>query len=169
MNLIGVRFAKAGKIYHFDASSIPDIKIGESVVVETSRGWQLGRVTQIIDPSYKQGEGPIKKIERRASARDLVMRQTLIQKESDIVEFSRERIGQLGIKGVKIVSAEYSLDGCRLTVMFCTDTEEKVDLKSLRQDIQKRFTGTQVELRQVGPRDVAKTMCGMGACGLGRL
>jgi cell fate regulator YaaT (PSP1 superfamily) len=119
-----------------------------------------------LEPSQKLQEGPIKKIERRATPCDLVMRQTLIIKENDIVSYCRERIGQLGIKGVKIVSAEYSFNGSRLTVMFCTGTEEKVDLKSLRQDIQRKFTGSQVELRQVGPREVAKTLCGMGACGL---
>ena len=166
MKLVGVRFSQAGKIYNFDASHIEDIKVGESVVVETSRGWQLGKVITLIDPSQKTGDGSIKKIERRASPRDLVVRQTLIQKELDIVQYCKERINQLGVRGAKIISAEFSLDGSRCSVMFCTDTEEKVDLKSLRQDSQKRFIGVQVELRQIGPRDVAKTMCGMGACGL---
>ena len=166
MNLVGVRFSSAGKIYHFDASEFPDLFIGEAVVVETSRGCQIGQVAQISIGAPDKESGAIKKIERRATPRDLVLRQAYSQKEVDVIKYCRERVIQLGISGIKISSVEYSFDGTKLSVMYCSDTEEKADLKSLRQDVQKRFPGAQVELRQIGPRDVAKTMCGMGACGL---
>jgi cell fate regulator YaaT (PSP1 superfamily) len=166
MNLVGVRFSKAGKIYHFDASEYPDLVVGEAVIVETSRGCQIGQVAQILGETTEKEAGSVKKIDRRATPRDLVLRQAYSQKENEIINFCRERVIQLGISGIKISSAEYSFDGTKLSVMFCSDTEEKTDLKSLRQDVQKRFPGAQVELRQIGPRDVAKTMCGMGACGL---
>ena len=73
---------------------------------------------------------------------------------------------ELNLVGIKIVSAEYSFDGSRLTILFSSETEEKYDLKSLRQDMQKMLAPSQVEMRQIGPRDVAKMVCGMGACGL---
>jgi len=80
----------------------------------------------------------------------------------------RERTAQLKLGRIKIVAAEFSFDGTRLTLMFSAETEEKADLKSLRHDMQKQYQPSQVELRQVGPRDVAKLLGGMGACGLER-
>jgi hypothetical protein len=64
------------------------------------------------------------------------------------------------------VAAEYSFDGSRLAIMFSTENEEKADLKSLRSEMQKLYAPSQVEMRQIGPRDVAKILGGMGACGL---
>lgn len=163
--IVGVRFAQIGKVYHFDASSVPDIRPGEHVIVETTRGKQLGEVTGIIENPVKPPEG-WKPVERRATPRDLVLRRIWQQKEIEALIDCRERAAQLKLPGVKIVAAEYSFDGARLAIMFSTETEEKVDLKSLRHDMQKKFAPTQVELRQIGPRDVAKLLGGMGACGL---
>jgi cell fate regulator YaaT (PSP1 superfamily) len=72
----------------------------------------------------------------------------------------------LRLRGVKVVAAEYSFDGARLTFMFSTETEDKADLKSLKHDLQKQYQPAQVEMRQIGPRDVAKLLGGMGACGM---
>ncbi len=163
--IIGVRFAPIGKVYHFDASSVPDLRPGEHVIVETTRGKQLGEVAAIIENPVKPPEG-WKPVERRATPRDLVLRRFWQQKEVAALIDCRERAAQLKLPGVKIVAAEYSFDGARLAIMFSTETEEKVDLKSLRSDLQKKFAPTQVELRQIGPRDVAKLLGGMGACGL---
>jgi cell fate regulator YaaT (PSP1 superfamily) len=162
----GVRFSKIGKIYHFDASNFPDLKIGESVVVETSRGWQLGLVAQLLTSSDQGTEGGLKSIDRRATPRDLVLRQSWQLKEVAVVGACKTRSLQLNLVGVKIVSAEYSFEGSRLSINYSTESEERVDLKSLRQDMQRMFAPAQVELRQIGPRDVAKIMGGMGACGL---
>jgi cell fate regulator YaaT (PSP1 superfamily) len=164
--IAGVRFSPVGKIYHFDAGSLDDLRVGDKVVVETSRGWQLGEVGQIIDESALQNEGGLKKIDRKATPRDLLMRQVWQAKESEVVQVCKQRAGELNLNNVKIVSAEYSFDGVRLSIMFSSDTEDKVDLKSLRQDMQKKFTPASVDIRQVGPRDVAKLLGGMGACGL---
>ena len=67
---------------------------------------------------------------------------------------------------MKIVAAEYGYDGSHLTYLFSMEGEDKPELKSLRCDMQQRFGKTQVELRQIGPRDVARLIGGMGACGL---
>src|SRR5512146_786599 len=94
------------------------------------------------------------------------MRQSWQQKEAEALSYSRGRIVDLGITRVKLITTEYSLDGSRLTILFSTEAEEKVDLKSLRQDIQRLYAPAMIELRQIGPRDVAKVIGGMGACGL---
>jgi cell fate regulator YaaT (PSP1 superfamily) len=111
-------------------------------------------------------EGTWKMIERRATPADLLLRQTWAQKQTEAMINCRARSSELQLAGVKIIAAEYSFDGTRLTLMFSTETEEKVDLKSLRKDMQKIYPQSQVEMRQIGPRDVAKLLGGMGACGL---
>jgi cell fate regulator YaaT (PSP1 superfamily) len=163
--IVGIRFAQIGKSYHFDASSFPQIKVGDHAVVETSRGRQLGEVTQIIKNPAPSSEG-WKLVERIATPRDLVLRRLWAQKEVEAMVACRERAHQLKLPGVKILAAEYSFDGARLSLMYSTETEDKTDLKSLRHDMQKLHQQTQVEMRQIGPRDVAKLLGGMGACGL---
>jgi cell fate regulator YaaT (PSP1 superfamily) len=163
--IVGIRFAQIGKVYHFDASSIPEIKTGDRVIVETSRGRQLGEVAAMVENPAQPPEG-WKPIERIATPRDLVLRRMWQQKEIEAMINCRERATQLKLKGVKFVAAEFSFDGSRLSLMFSTESEEKVDLKSLRHDMQKQYAQSQVEMRQIGPRDVAKMLGGMGACGL---
>lgn len=164
-SVVGVRFSKVGKIYHFSTSIEMEIKVGDQVVVETSRGWQLGQVAQVLEHTERPPEG-WKSIDRRATPRDLLLRQMWQMKEAEVVSACRARAVELRLSGIKIVSAEYSFDGARLTILFSTETEEKYDLKSLRQDMQKLYSPSQVEMRQIGPRDMAKVTCGMGACGL---
>jgi len=163
---VGVRFQQIGKVYHFDASSIPDIQPRDRVIVETTRGRQLGEVTHLVEKPSPPPEGTWKPVERRATPRDLVLRQTWQRKEVEAIVNCRQRAAELKLAGVKIVAAEFSFDGARLALMFSSETEEKLDLKSLRSDMGKLYPGTQVDMRQIGPRDVAKHLCGLGACGL---
>ena len=164
--VIGVRFSVVGKIYHFDASKVPDLRMGDSVVVETTRGWQLGQVAQVVDDPELPPDGEWKQVDRRATPRDLLLRQSWQNREFEVVATCRARAKELRLDGVKIVAAEYSFDGARLAIMFSTENEDKVDLKSLRSEMQKMYAPSQVEMRQIGPRDVAKILGGMGACGL---
>ena len=164
--IVGIRFAKVGKVYHFDATQLPGLRPGDHVIVETSRGWQLGQVAQLVAGSQLSQEGPLKPVDRLATPRDLVMRQVWQSKEAEAVTVCRNRAGELKLSGIKILAAEFSFDGSRLAIMFSSENEERIDLKSLRQDMQKTFEPSQVELRQIGPRDVAKILGGMGACGL---
>jgi cell fate regulator YaaT (PSP1 superfamily) len=164
--IVGVRFQEIGKVYHFDATSIEDIQVGDRVIVDTSRGHQLGEVTQLVTNPEHPNDGKWKQVERRATARDLVLRKSWQNKEIEALINCRERATQLRLHGVKIVVAEFNFDGSRLTFMYNCEAEEKVELKSLRQDMGKRYQGSQVEMRQIGPRDVAKVLGGMGACGL---
>ncbi len=164
--IVGVRFSKVGKIYHFQASNLPALRVGDSVVVETARGWQIGEVAQIVKEPMHPPEGGWKPVERVATPRDLLLRQLWQLRELDVVEVCRKRVSELRLQNLKVVAAEYSFDGSRLTILYSTEGEERVDLKSLRQDMQRQYAPAVVELRQIGPRDVAKLLGGMGACGL---
>ncbi len=164
--IYGIRFSKVGKIYHFDASHAGSLDIGEHVVVETTRGRQLGEIILKVESPGEAPEGGWKPVERKATAADLVLRQEWAKKQTAAMIECRARAAELQLEGIKIVAAEYSFDGTRLTFMFSSENEEKAELKSLRKDMQRTFPETQVEMRQIGPRDVAKLLGGMGACGL---
>ncbi|RJP54523.1 MAG: stage 0 sporulation protein [Anaerolineaceae bacterium] len=165
--IIGVRFSKIGKVYHFDGSTIPDVQVGEHVIVDTSRGKNLGEVAiRLKDTPPTPDDGGWRRVERRATPRDLLLKQSWQSKQTEAMIECRARASELALQGVKIVAAEYNYDGSRLVFLFSTETEEKVDLKSLKRDMQKKFPASQIELRQIGPRDVAKLIGGMGACGL---
>ncbi|PKN98159.1 MAG: stage 0 sporulation protein [Chloroflexi bacterium HGW-Chloroflexi-4] len=165
-SIVGVRFSKVGKIYHFDARKIEALRLGDVVVVETSRGWQLGEVVVMVAEPVAPPEGTWKTLDRLATPKDLMQRQNWQAKEQDVVEVARKRLKELRLQGVKIIFSEYSYDGSKLTIFFSSDSEDKVDLKSMRSDMQRVYGPAQVELRQIGPRDVAKVLGGMGACGL---
>ena len=165
-NIIGVRFTKIGKIYHFDSTQLPDIQKGEHVIVDTARGKHLGQVVQILPEPPSQPDGGWKTVERRATPRDLLLQQSWQARQTEAMINCRARVAELRLQGVKIVAAEYNYDGSRLALLFSTDSDEKPDLKSLRKDMQGMYPNSQVELRQIGPRDVAKLLGGMGACGL---
>lgn len=164
--VVGVRFSKVGKIYHFDSRHLENIKVGDVVVVETSRGWQLGEVVQLVKDPNLVFDGTMKPVDRLATPRDLMIRQQWELRELDVIELTRKRVAELHLKNIKIVATEYSFDGSRLAIIYSCEGEEKVDLKSLRQDTQRQFAPAQVELRQIGPRDVAKIIGGLGACGM---
>ncbi len=164
--VIAIRFQKVGKIYHFDASECADVQVGDYAIVDTSRGRQLGEVVQILQEPTPPPEGTWKPILRRATPRDLAIRQLLQRKELEATINCRAKTAEYGIPGVKIVSSEYSFDGTRLSFLYSTEAERKVDLKKVRNAMQRTYPRTQVEMRQIGPRDVAKILGGMGACGL---
>jgi len=161
--IVGVRFYKIGKLYHFDATSFPDVRKGDRVIVETQRGVQMGEVVKFVEGSPL--EGGYKAIERVASPRDLLMQQQWQAKETEAMINCRERAHQLAL-AVKIAKAEYNYDGSRLAFFFSSDSEDKADTKSLYGDMQKLYPDTHIDLRQIGPRDVAKLLGGAGACGL---
>jgi cell fate regulator YaaT (PSP1 superfamily) len=165
--IIGIRFQEIGKTYHFDAGDHQQVKVGDFVVVDTSRGCQLGEVMQIIKNPPPPTDGSWKTIKRIATARDLVLRQLWKKKEKEAVVNFRTKMVELKILGVKIVDAEYTFDGKRLSILYNTEAEEKVDLQKLQQAMKRLYPRTRIGMRQIGPRDVAKVIGGMGACGMG--
>ena len=164
--IIGVRFTKVGKIYHFDTSTVPNVQIGEHVIVDTARGRHLGEVIRVEKEAPPKPEGGWRSVERRATPRDLLLLQSWQSKQTEAMINCRARTSELQLDGVKIVAAEYNYDGSRLAFLFSTESEEKVDLKSLKKDMNALYPNTFIELRQIGPRDVAKIIGGMGACGI---
>ncbi|MFN2181487.1 MAG: stage 0 sporulation family protein [Candidatus Promineifilaceae bacterium] len=162
----GIRFQKLGKIYHFRIGKHTDIEPGDHVVVDTKRGLQLGQVIAYVDPESVLRRRGVRTIERKATPRDLVLQQVWQAKELDALISCRERAANLGITDAKFLKAEYSFDGSWLTILYSTENK-KLDLKSLRSALNRAFR-TQVELRSIGPRDVARIMGGYGACGAPR-
>jgi cell fate regulator YaaT (PSP1 superfamily) len=164
--IVAIRFQPLGKLYYYDSAGETDLRAGDQVLVMTSRGRELGEVVfHVADPG-EPPEGTWKPIERRATAQELVMRRMWQRRELEAMIDCRAKAAEIGLHNIKVARAEYSHDGSRLTFLFSTDTDDKVDLKDLRKEMQKLHRKSQVELRQVGPRDVAKILGGMGACGL---
>jgi cell fate regulator YaaT (PSP1 superfamily) len=164
--IVGIRFTRVGKIYHFDTSAVPDVGVGEHVIVDTARGKHLGEVVQLIQELPPKPEGGWRPVERRATPRDLLLFQSWQAKQTEAMINCRARAAELGLHQVKIVAAEFNYDGSRLTFLFSTESEEKVDLKTLKKDMHALYPDSHIEMRQIGPRDVAKILGGMGACGL---
>jgi cell fate regulator YaaT (PSP1 superfamily) len=164
--VVGVRFHPIGKLYHFDASALTGLRAGDRVIVETARGKQMGEAVMFIPPERQQpGDGGYRPIDRLATPQDLVLQQMWQSREIEAMIECRARAHELGL-AVKIVRAEYNYDGSRLTFFYSTEGDDKANTASLRPDMQRRFPKAHVELRQIGPRDVAKLLGGLGACGL---
>ncbi len=159
--IAGVRFHPTGKVYHFDASDKEDLKPGDFALVETIRGKQLGEVVTVRKPQQDEDVKGLKPIKRRATGRDLALRQLWQKKEDEALTLAREEKERLGL-AIKLVIAEYTLDGKRLTLLY--SSEKNPNLDELEQRLQSKLNVT-IELLKIGPRDQAKLLGGYGACG----
>ncbi|MEX2144661.1 MAG: regulatory iron-sulfur-containing complex subunit RicT [Anaerolineales bacterium] len=164
--IVGIRFQKIGKLYHFDASKVPDLKPGDYAIVETSRGVQIGQVVQRLDQPPQPQQGSFKAIERKATTSDLENLKGWQKKEVEAMIECRAAASELKYEGLKIVKAEFTFDGKSLTLLYNTEGDEEMNLGKLQKEMQQKYGKSRVELRRVGPRDVAKILGGMGACGL---
>ena len=166
-HIVGIRFRKVGKIYHFDATTFPNIAIGDYVIVETSRGVQLGEVAEVPKkPAPPRNDNGWKPILRQATPRDLVLRQVWEGKEAEAVVNCRAALKNVKIPGVKVVAAEYTFDGKRLTIVYSSEGQKNVNLNKLKKELKRLYPRVRIEFRQIGPRDAAKIIGGMGACGI---
>ena len=159
--IVGIRFKKAGKVYYFDPAGI-DLEVNDPVVVKTTRGLELGHV--VIAPRQvlvNEVTTPLKPVVRKAEPEDIKRAQELEEKEKEALIECGKLIAKLNLP-MKLLSAEYNLDGNRLTFYF--SAEERVDFRELVRELTNRFK-VRVELRQVGPRDQAKLIGGFGRCG----
>ena len=160
-NVVGVRFKRAGKIYYFDPNDI-ELDVGEWVVVETTRELEVGRVAispgQVVESQLTE---PLKPVVRKADEGDMRRLNDLAEREEEALARCNEMIAQLGLP-MKPRAAEYNLEGTRLTILFTA--EGRVDFRELLRELSSTFK-TRVELRQVGPRDEAKLIGGVGRCG----
>ena len=165
-NIISVQFEEIGKNYFFDASRFPDLKPGDPVVVRTSRGLQLASTVLVNLDTKDLDLNSFKSVERPATPKDLLQRKALAIREEELTEEIRQYFNANGMSGVKIVSIEFSLDGNRLFLALNSESSVHYNLKRVQQDIQKMVKDVRLEIRQIGPRDAAKMIKGMGACGL---
>jgi cell fate regulator YaaT (PSP1 superfamily) len=163
---IGIRFQKLGKLYHFKVGAHKDLTPGDYVVVETKRGKQLGQVIAFIPAEEVNRQKGLRSVQRRATPRDLVMKQLWESKELDALITCREEASRAGIKDAKFVKAEFSFDGSWLIIAYTTENK-KLDVRQVQSALG-RILRTRVEMQLVGPRDVAKMMGGYGACGIPR-
>ena len=159
--VVGVRFRPAGRIYYFDPAGKEPEK-GNFVIVETTRGIEAGRVViasrQVADSELTD---PLKPILRLATEDDLRQLLAYKSKEKNALMRCAQRVDFHKLP-MKLVEAEYTYDGSRLTFYFTA--EERVDFRVLVRDLAAQFR-TRIELRQIGARDQAKLLGGVGPCG----
>ena len=161
VTIVGIRFRPAGRIYYFDPLD-QTYSTGQYVIVETVRGVEAGRVV-IASKTLSKSDlsDPLKPVLRLANEDELRMMLSFKSKEKDALVRCHERITQHGLP-MKLVEAEYTFDGSRLTFYFTA--EERVDFRALVRDLAATFR-TRIELRQIGARDQAKLQGGIGPCG----
>ena len=162
VEVVGIRFRPTGRIYYYNPAGY-DLRTGQWVVVESTKGTECGRV--VIAPrmmAFAEVSGEdLKPVVRLASEDDLRQMLAYKSKEKDVLRRCAERISYHTLP-MKLVEAEYTFDGSRLTFYFTA--EERVDFRVLVRDLASLFH-TRIELRQIGARDHAKLLGGVGVCG----
>lgn len=160
---VGVRFKKAGKIYYFDPGDL-DICIDDNVVVETIRGIEFGKVVLgIREVSEDEIVAPLKKVLRVATEEDHKVYEGNKAKEKEAFDICLRKINDHDL-GMKLIDVEYTFDNNKIIFYFTADG--RVDFRELVKDLASVFK-TRIELRQIGVRDEAKMISGMGPCGKG--
>ena len=161
MKIIGVRFKSVGKIYYFDPKDI-ELAIGDKVIVETARGVECGDVVmtdrEIDENNFKN---PIKPIIKKADERDLKTIERNRQKEQEAFEICKEKIAAHKLK-MDLIDVECTFNNNKM--LFYFTAENRVDFRELVKDLAGVFR-TRIELRQIGVRDEAKMLGGLGICG----
>ena len=159
--VIGVRFRTAGKIYFFAPGKF-DIKRGDYVIVETTRGVEYGRVVsgpkEVKDDEVVQ---PLKSVIRIANENDRKTVEKNHQKEKEAFKICQEKIRKHGLE-MKLIDAEYTFDNNKVLFYFTADG--RIDFRELVKDLAAVFR-TRIELRQIGVRDETKIRGGIGICG----
>ncbi|MBO4562231.1 MAG: stage 0 sporulation family protein [Clostridia bacterium] len=159
--VVGVRFKEGGKIYYFDPLEF-EIKTGDGVIVDTARGIVFGDVAE--PPHFIPDEQlvtQLKPVIRVATPEDHEQRRIYREKEKDAFEICQTKIEEHGLV-MKLVEVEYAFNGSK--IMFYFTADGRVDFRELVKDLASIFK-TRIELRQIGVRDEAKMLGGLGVCG----
>ena len=159
--IIGVRFKNSGKVYYFDPEGKKYNK-EQSVIVETARGVEMG----VVAIANKMSEddnivSPLKPVLRAATEKDFKQAEENVQKEKDAFKICNEKIEKHKLD-MKLVDVEYTFDQNKILFYFTSDG--RVDFRELVKDLASVFK-TRIELRQIGVRDEAKIVGGLGVCG----
>ena len=159
---VGIKFSNSGKAYFF-GTDIKDLQIGQKVVAESVRGLQLGEVaTPVFDISTYKSSLELKPMARIATEDDLLLHETNQKRGKQALKDALVEIEKLGLE-MNPIDAEFALDGSKVTITYVA--EERVDFRELLKVLASKFR-CRIELRQVGPRDKAKMVGGIGLCGL---
>ena len=159
--VIGVRFKKAGKVYYFDPCEVWP-RPGDSVVVETARGVEFGEVvTGAREVADEQIVAPLKKVVRIATEEDVRRAEYNEQREAEAFRICQEKVAKHKLE-MKLVSVEYTFDNSKIIFYFTANG--RVDFRELVKDLASVFK-MRIELRQIGVRDEAKMLGGLGSCG----
>ena len=159
--VIRVRFKRAAKLYDFDPNGL-DLHNGMSVVTETARGVELGEcMSGIMDMPDERLVLPLKPIIRIATEQDLATQKRNEQAEKEAFDIAIDRIAEHKLE-MKLVDVEYTFDNSKILFYFTADG--RVDFRDLVKDLASVFR-TRIELRQIGVRDEAKMLGGLGICG----
>jgi cell fate regulator YaaT (PSP1 superfamily) len=161
VKIVGVRFKRVGRIYYFDPAGL-ELESNDWVVVETARGLEVAHVA--IAPKQilaSEVEMPLKTVVRKAEPAEVQHSEEMEAKGKEALVECDKMVTRLNLP-MKLLSAEYSLDGGHLTFFF--SAAERVDFRELVRELAGRFK-VRVELRQVGARDEAKICGGYGRCG----
>ena len=160
-SVIGVRFRNAGKLYYFDPGQLWPTA-GDAVIVETVRGVEYGEVvTGVKDVSDDLITPPLKKVVRIATPEDAQHQAENQAKEKEAMALCQKKVDEHRLQ-MKLVGCEYTFDNSKILFYFTSD--KRVDFRSLVKDLASVFH-TRIELRQIGVRDEAKMMGGLGLCG----
>jgi cell fate regulator YaaT (PSP1 superfamily) len=158
---VGVRFKKAGKIYYFDPDEL-DINLEDNVIVETIRGIEFGEVVLgIREVAEEQIVAPLKKVLRIATEEDKKIYWDNKNKERDALSLCLQKVQQHNLD-MKLIDVEYTFDNNKIIFYFTADG--RIDFRELVKDLASVFK-TRIELRQIGVRDEAKMIGGVGPCG----
>ncbi len=161
VKVVGVKFKDTGKAYFF-APGKHNPEVGEEVIVETSRGLEFGRVSMSIkEIAEEEIVSPLKEIVRIATENDKAQVQKNKKKEQEAFGICEEKIAAHNLD-MKLVDVEYTFDGNK--ILFYFTAEGRVDFRELVKDLASVFR-TRIELRQIGIRDEAKMLGGIGICG----
>lgn len=161
VNVVGVKFKTAGKIYYFDPGEL-NVEIGDNVIVETARGMEFGTVNMTekqVHPS--EIVSPLKKVIRIADERDYKRHEDNVRKKERALQLCQEKINKHKLE-MKLIDVEYTFDNSKIIFYFTADG--RVDFRELVKDLAGVFK-MRIELRQIGVRDEAKMMGGIGTCG----
>lgn len=161
VRVVGVRFRSAGKIYYFDPDEF-EIHEDDGVIVETARGMEFGTVTgEIQEIKDEEIVAPLKKVIRLASEEDYSIHEENLAKKAKTMAICQEKVEKHGLD-MKLVDVEYTFDNSKVIFYFTSDG--RVDFRELVKDLASVFK-MRIELRQIGVRDVAKMLGGIGCCG----
>ncbi len=161
IEVIGIRFKDGGKVYYFDPNGCV-AKSTDYAVVETSRGIEFGKVA-CTNKTVSSSEvvPPLRPVIRIATDNDIKVNNENKKKEIEALKVCQDKVNSHKLE-MKLIEAEYTFDGSKLTFYFTADG--RIDFRDLVKDLASTFR-TRIELRQIGIRDEAKLMGGLGVCG----